>query len=57
LPSQVHGLKIAPKLEDFLKQWNKMRNDNVVTKKAEVIEMPADPPKEPSPLDEGVPAM
>ena len=35
MPSQVHGLKIAPKLEDFVKQWNKMRNDNVVTKQAE----------------------
>ena len=57
LPSQIHGLKIVPKLEDFVKQWNKMRNDNVVTKQAEVIEMPPDPPEEPSPLDEGVPAL
>jgi hypothetical protein len=57
MPDQIRGVQLVPKLEDFVKQWNKMRNDNVVTKKAEVIEMPADPPKEPSPLDEGVPAM
>ena len=53
--SEAHFLK---KLEDFVKKWNKIRNDNVVTKAPEVI-APEEPPEEASdeetnPLDEGV---
>jgi hypothetical protein len=55
---QVPVMQITVKLEDFVKKWNKIRNDNVVTKAPEVI-APEEPPEEasdeePNPLDEGV---
>jgi Ribonuclease G/E len=55
---QVPVMQITVKLEDFVKKWNKIRNDNVVTKAPEVI-APEEPPEEASdeetnPLDEGV---
>ena len=53
---QVPVIQIKVKVEDFVKKWNKMRNDDVVTKPPEVIAMlPEEPSEEASsPLDDGV---